>query len=382
MEAATEVGSQQVVLGECVLSCWAWPTLLWFCNVLSRIAGTAEHTGDRPSDVSQRRLAAAITAASGSRLVAALGVLLAGIVTATAHVLPDVEAAAATLTGSAATADASLVGAAAAASLALAWPVLAPFVEVWRFSQLSGEELEEVVAIKEPLQVRTGGTRSSSRRCCSPCTWRLLLSACRTGLLLNTLRRLTFLCVRAQSPHHLQANLDRPFYVWGEDALLSWPGAEPALIQERDAFMARVLAATATSANCNAPAFVAEEVRCAGGKLGCGVALRVLLNVRPLHWQGPCRACLRRGRADLNQRRPHHAHPQDDEGQLVWRYLMPEGASAPSAPKGGGDGAFEPLQGPEAVVAVVGSAHVRGMVKAWQDSLAKPGAVDDLLGVE
>jgi pheromone shutdown protein TraB len=48
--------------------------------------------------------------------------------------------------------------------------------------------------------------------------------------------------------------------VWGEDALLSWPGAEPALIAERDAFMARVLAATATGNNSNAPAFVAEEV--------------------------------------------------------------------------------------------------------------------------
>jgi len=59
----------------------------------------------------------------------------------------------------------------------------------------------------------------------------------------------------------LQANLDKPFYVWGEDALLSWPGAEPALITERDAFMARVLAATATNNTCNAPAFVAEEVR-------------------------------------------------------------------------------------------------------------------------
>lgn len=58
----------------------------------------------------------------------------------------------------------------------------------------------------------------------------------------------------------LQSNLDKPFYVWGEDALLSWPGAEPALIAERDSFMARVLAATATGHNSNAPAFVAEEV--------------------------------------------------------------------------------------------------------------------------
>jgi hypothetical protein len=59
----------------------------------------------------------------------------------------------------------------------------------------------------------------------------------------------------------LQSNLDKPFFVWGEDALLKWPGAEPALIAERDAFMARVLAATATGTNSNAPAFVSEEVR-------------------------------------------------------------------------------------------------------------------------
>lgn len=63
----------------------------------------------------------------------------------------------------------------------------------------------------------------------------------------------------------LQSNLDKPFFVWGEDALLKWPGAEPALIAERDAFMARVLAATATGANSNAPAFVAEEVSCFWG---------------------------------------------------------------------------------------------------------------------
>lgn len=121
--------------------------------------------GDRPSNVSQRRLAAAITGASGGRLAAALGLLVSGIVAASTHVLPDVEAAAAVVTGSAAAADAGLVGAAAAASLALAWPVLAPFVEVWRFSQLSGEEVEEVVAIKEPLQVREKERERAGWRC-------------------------------------------------------------------------------------------------------------------------------------------------------------------------------------------------------------------------
>jgi pheromone shutdown protein TraB len=60
---------------------------------------------------------------------------------------------------------------------------------------------------------------------------------------------------------------------------------------------------------------------------------------------------------------------------------MPQGDTAPSAPKGGGDGAYQPLAGPAAVVAVVGSAHVRGMAKAWRDSLAAPGQVQELLEV-
>lgn len=76
---------------------------------------------------------------------------------------------------------------------------------------------------------------------------------------------------------------------------------------------------------------------------------------------------------------PSPPFQQDAEGQLIWRYVMPEGPTANSAPQGAGDGAFTPLQGPAAVVAVVGSAHVRGMCKAWQDSLAAPGQVQQLL---
>lgn len=50
--------------------------------------------------------------------------------------------------------------------------------------------------------------------------------------------------------------------MWGEDALLRWPGALTPLIDERDDFMARVLAAAATGTNPNVPAYVADEVRC------------------------------------------------------------------------------------------------------------------------
>jgi hypothetical protein len=67
----------------------------------------------------------------------------------------------------------------------------------------------------------------------------------------------------------LQDNLDKPFYVWGEDALLQWPGAEQPLIHERDQFMGRALAAAATGRNPNVPLYVADTVSwaCRTGRL-------------------------------------------------------------------------------------------------------------------
>jgi hypothetical protein len=38
-----------------------------------------------------------------------------------------------------------------------------------------------------------------------------------------------------------------------------------------------------------------------------------------------------------------------------------------------------PMQGVRAVVGIVGSAHVPGMVRQWQDALASPRDVGDLL---
>jgi hypothetical protein len=60
----------------------------------------------------------------------------------------------------------------------------------------------------------------------------------------------------------LQERLDQPFFVWGEDALLKWPGAVTPLIEERDAYMARVVAAAAQGSNPNVPAYVADQVCC------------------------------------------------------------------------------------------------------------------------
>jgi hypothetical protein len=70
------------------------------------------------------------------------------------------------------------------------------------------------------------------------------------------------------------------------------------------------------------------------------------------------------------------------EGQTVWQYLMPDGAPVAAAPQGLGDGAAQPLAGVRTVVGVVGSAHVPGMVRQWQEAVASPGTIDLLLTAE
>jgi hypothetical protein len=49
------------------------------------------------------------------------------------------------------------------------------------------------------------------------------------------------------------------------------------------------------------------------------------------------------------------------------------GAPAAAAPQGLGDGAYTPLRGVQRVVAVVGTAHVRGMVREWQVATEEAG---------
>ena len=50
----------------------------------------------------------------------------------------------------------------------------------------------------------------------------------------------------------------------------------------------------------------------------------------------------------------------------MWRYGMPGGGPDLAAPKGWGEGEYVPAQGAAAVVAVVGSAHVRGICREWE----------------
>ncbi len=55
-----------------------------------------------------------------------------------------------------------------------------------------------------------------------------------------------------------------------------------------------------------------------------------------------------------------------DLGRTVWRYAMPEASLEEATPSGNGEGQYKPVQAPRTVVAVVGSAHVRGILKEWE----------------
>jgi pheromone shutdown protein TraB len=259
LQAATEVGAQQLLLG------------------------------DRPAPISERRLAAEVASMAGAAVVGALALLVAGVWAAAS---PAFLEALVTSTGadsgvlhmvvgtpviSAATLALCLVG-----SGGMLWPVLGPLVEVWRFSQLSGPEVEAAVALPEPIQEG--------------------------------------------------ADVSRPLKLWGEDALLDWPGAWQRLIVERDTYMADVLAAAALGLPSGAPAMIAT----------------------------------------------------DDCGPLLWRFMAAQRAPAAASPAGLGDAEYAPLPAPHALVAVVGSAHVRGICHQWGNALqrtqqAGSAQLDDLL---
>ena len=118
-------------------------------------------------------------------------------------------------------------------------------------------------------------------------------------------------------PPPLQAaSVDAPLVkLWGEDALLSWPGAMEPIIHRRDAYMARSIAAAASGRPEGlTPAYVATRA---------------------------------------------------PGGGAVLQYAMPQGGEPGACPVGQGAGQYAPLAGPRNVVAVVGTAHVRGMIREW-----------------
>eukprot|EP00892_Ulva_mutabilis_P007045 jgi/Ulvmu1/4712/UM002_0443.1 len=225
-------------------------------------AGTAQVLlGDRPAFVTQRRLAQGIWGALAPRVAVGLIGFNMAILAGAAQIVP-------------AAVSYEAMGASLAVTLALLTPVALPYFEMWRFSGMGAEEIEETVSL----------------------------------------------------PEAVQQNLDKPLKIRGEDALLDWPGAGDSILAERDLYMAKALAAAATGGDGQVPAFVLDEV----------------------------------------------------DGHTVYRYMMADGAPNKSAPTGKGDGAYQPLDDAESIVAVVGSAHVRGICVDWKEA-CRDVTVDKLL---
>lgn len=78
--------------------------------------------------------------------------------------------------------------------IAILWPVFVPYVEIYRLSAMSKDGIEDAVKVKVPVS----------------------------------------------------ENLDQILKLFGEDALLDWPGAIKPIIDERDKYMARNMHAAAT----------------------------------------------------------------------------------------------------------------------------------------
>lgn len=217
--------------------------------------------GDRPAGATAVRLARAIWASWGP-------ICLGALPAAAASALIVAQ-------GIDSTGGGGVPGAVALAAAvplaAAALPVAAPLLEVWRFSKLSAAEIEDTVRLEEPLQVEGAAAQATVK-------------------------------------------------LWGEDALLSWPGAMEPVIHERDEFMARALAAAASGRPEGlTPAFVRAD----GG---------------------------------------------------AFRYAMPRGGDHGVCPPGRGDGEYL-AEAARAVVAVVGTAHVRGIEAALRRAAAPGGDV-------
>ncbi|GMH40648.1 hypothetical protein BSKO_08552 [Bryopsis sp. KO-2023] len=206
---------------------------------------------DMPTSESAKHLAQSIFVGMGTRFALAFAFSLSVAAALSAGVLPEMDN-----LGRNATIATALVDA------AILWPIFVPYLEIYRLSTMSKEEIEDAVKVKVPIQ----------------------------------------------------EDLDNVLKLFGEDALLDWPGAMVPIIDERDKYMARNLHAAAKGAWGASPAFIQDVI----------------------------------------------------EDKVVLRYMMPGNGPRKAAPMGKGDGEYVPLQGPKSAVAIVGSAHVRGMVKEWE----------------
>lgn len=146
----------------------------------ARVGAAQVILGDRPAFVTQRRLAQGIWGALAPRATVGLIGFNTAIVAGVAQVVP-------------ASVCYEAMAASIVATLALLTPVALPYLEMWRFSGLNAEEIEDTVDLPEPVQ----------------------------------------------------QNLGQLLKIKGEDALLDWPGASESILAERDLYMAKALAAAA-----------------------------------------------------------------------------------------------------------------------------------------
>lgn len=139
--------------------------------------------GDRPAFVTQRRLAQGLWDALAPRVVVGFLAFNTAILAGGFNIVDRT------------TAYQGMGLALLATALGLL-PVALPFWELYRFSEMSEEEIETAVAVPDPVE----------------------------------------------------SDLETPLKLFGEDALLDWPGASESIIAERDLYMAKALAAAATGA--------------------------------------------------------------------------------------------------------------------------------------
>lgn len=162
----------------------------------------------------------------------------------------------------------------AASFLAAVWPLYSPIQEIQKFSEMSASQIEDAVRVTEPLQ-------SASTA---------------------------------------------PFYLWGEDALIRWPGAEKPVIHDRDRYMAYAV-------------------------------YSILKNIP----------------SGLT---PTYAATSEEHHGTVYSYAMPKGSSPTICPPGKGQGQYS-MSSPQKVVAIVGTAHVRGMQATLVNLLSNPSSDAD-----
>ena len=137
-------GSFQAKAGKTV---GIWPGAAWRTALqAAAVAGTVQvHLGDRPATTTSERLAAGIWAGSSLQLLGSIPASVASAIIVWQGMEPGGA-------GSAA----AVAAAALLPLLAGAWPVLGPLLEIAQFSGKDAATIEDLVRVKEKLQVRVG----------------------------------------------------------------------------------------------------------------------------------------------------------------------------------------------------------------------------------